>query len=499
MYPHARLLCLSNYAGKLTELWSNSSRCIHQMSMKNIVKTPLICGQPTYESHPHLVMKGELVPGIQKEEFTIRRRKLMESVLSTRKDFYHVIVIPSAIRQYMSDHIPYPFRQNTDFLYFSGCQETDSALVLCGNSVDNFTSTLFVKPYDLQSELWNGPSTRAECASLIFGVDDGKPLPQLSEFIMSELKGHKNCVLWYNQKQKVQSVVDKTINNAAAENSIYLDDSLVNHCHKLRLYKSLAEQRLMRQSCKIASKAFIEAMMSTKPGSTEHELYARLDFECRMGGAEYLAYPPVVAAGNNANTLHYIDNKQKIKDGDLILVDAGCEYHGYSSDISRTWPANGWFSDAQKTLYEATLCVQKELIDMCQARPSLDTLYEAMCFKLGKALAAAHVFKKNVDPSELNMLARALCPHHVSHYLGMDVHDIGTIKKSIKTEPGFIITVEPGVYVSKNNIRVHEEFLGLGIRIEDDVLITENSIEVLSEDCPKEIVDIERIMSRQPK
>ncbi|KAE9531480.1 hypothetical protein AGLY_010686 [Aphis glycines] len=286
----------------------------------------------------------------------------------------------------------------------------------------------------------------------------------------------------------------KTVNNAAAENSIYLDDSLVEHCHKLRLYKSLAEQRLMRQSCQIASKAFIKAMMSTKPGSTEHELYATLDYECRMGGAEYLAYPPVVATGNNANTLHYIDNKQKIKDGDLILVDAGCEYHGYSSDISRTWPASGWFSDAQKTLYEATLCVQKELIDMCQERPSLDTLYEAMCFKLGKALAAAHVFKKNVDPSELNMLARALCPHHVSHYLGMDVHDIGTVKKSIKTEPGFIITVEPGVYVSKNNIRVHEEFLGLGIRIEDDVLITENSIEVLSEDCPKEIEDIEKII-----
>ncbi|VVC43026.1 Aminopeptidase P, N-terminal,Creatinase/Aminopeptidase P, N-terminal,Peptidase [Cinara cedri] len=497
MYPHSRLLCSSNYTGKLTEFWFNCNRCVHQVNVKKIPKTPLICGQPTEETHPHILRKGEIIPGIQKEEFITRRLKLMESVLSTRKDFYHVIVIPSAIRQYMSDHIPYPFRQNTDFLYFSGCQETDCALVLCGNSIENFTSTLFLKTYDPQSELWNGPSTRAEFAPSIFGVDDGRTLPQLSEFLMTELKKHANCVLWYNQKQKVQSAVDKVVNNVAAENSIYLDDTLDNHSHKLRLYKSPAEQSLMRQSCQIASRSFIKTMASTKPGSTEHELYARLDYECRMNGAEYLAYPPVVAAGNNANTLHYIDNKQKIKDGDLILVDAGCEYHGYSSDISRTWPANGFFSDAQKTLYEATLCVQKELIDMCQARPSLDTLYEAMCFKLGKALTEAHVFKKNVNPSELNVLARVLCPHHVSHYLGMDVHDIGTVKKNIKTEPGFIITIEPGVYVSKNNVKVHKEFLGLGIRIEDDVLVTENSIEVLSKDCPKEIVDIEKIISNK--
>ncbi|XP_050522477.1 xaa-Pro aminopeptidase 3-like isoform X2 [Daktulosphaira vitifoliae] len=420
----------------------------------------------------------------------------MRSVVTRKSDVYHILVIPSAVRKYMSDHIPYPFRQNSDFLYLSGCQETDCALVLFGDSDSNFSSTLFLKPPDPQAELWNGPSSRADDASFIFGVTNGKILPQLSSFLTNKIQNHKKCVLWYNQKQKVQSFVDKTVNSVALENKIYINDSLDNHCHKLRLYKSSSEQKLMRKSCQIASKAFIKAMKSTKPGSTEHELYATIDYECRMGGAEFLAYPPVVASGINANTLHYIDNKQKISNGELILVDAGCEYHGYSSDISRTWPANGKFTDTQKTLYEATLSVQKDLIEMCHARSSLDALYDAMCYKLGKALSEAHVFKKNVqDPKDLAMLSRTLCPHHVSHYLGMDVHDTGTVKKNIEIESGFIFTVEPGVYINQNNNFVHDEFLGLGIRIEDDILVTDNSIEVLSANCPKEVEDIERIMS----
>ncbi|XP_021937310.1 probable Xaa-Pro aminopeptidase 3 isoform X2 [Zootermopsis nevadensis] len=410
-------------------------------------------GQPTHATHPHLMQEGELLPGVRLDEFQERRFRLMEGIHkhASKHDNnlkQHLVVIPSATKVYMTQKIPYVFRQNTDFLYLSGCLEPDSALVLTGMRGDDHLSTLFVRERDTHSELWDGPRTGVEGAPALFGLDQAYALTDLESFIASFMRSHRNFILWYDFMNPAQPDVHRILREFLGDTWNKMWESPKPFIHRLRLHKSTAEVALMKASCKIASDAINATIASSYPGITEHQLFARVDYECRMTGAEYLAYPPVVAGGDRANIIHYINNNQVVSEGEMVLMDAGCEYHGYSSDITRTWPVDGRFSQPQRDLYEAVLSVQTELIRMCATLPSLDNLFHAMCTLLGQHLQELGVLSSRATEEELSRAAYSFCPHHVSHYLGMDVHDTALIPRSVPLEPGMVITIEPGKFIA---------------------------------------------------
>lgn len=423
----------------------------------------------------------------------------MESIVShasvTNLGKSHILIIPSSSKTYMSGKIPYVFRQNTDFLYFTGVQEPDSILVMTAKN-ENAVATLFMTQQDRHSELWDGPKTGIDVAPKMFGVDSALPITEFEQFFVSFINENRKCIIWYDSMDVAQPNLHGRLCELMKLTS---DQTLVSPTclmHKIRLIKSQSEIDLMRKSCEIVSAAISKTIEVSRPKMSEHQLFATVDYECRMNGAEFLAYPPVVAAGNNANIIHYINNNQIIQDGDMVLMDAGCEYHGYSSDVTRTWPINGTFTREQKILYEIVLDIQNILISKLKELPSLDHLYHDMCSLLGKRLQQIGLIPRHLSRSELLSAVYAYCPHHVSHYLGMDVHDTGNISRSIKLQPGMIVTVEPGIYVNRKNRYAPPEFHGLAVRVEDDIVITESGPSVLTESCPKKVSEIETLASR---
>ncbi|GLH05483.1 Putative Xaa-Pro aminopeptidase 3 [Gryllus bimaculatus] len=405
-------------------------------------------GQPTSKTHPHLLKDGELIPGITVGEFQERRHRLMNNVYkhASRHNMksHHLVIIPSATKVYMTEKIPYVFRQNSDFLYLSGCLQPDSALVLSGHD-ESFSSTLFLRKPDAHAELWDGPSTDLREAPCIFGVDQALPVGEMKSFLNSFAHTNRGFTLWYDFMQPIQPEIHRTLRDFLAETWNKMWESPKPLVHKMRLYKSPAEIGLMKASCDIASNAISKTIQYSHDGITEHQLFACVDYECRVRGAQHLAYPPVVAGGSRANIIHYINNNQVVHSGQMVLMDAGCELHGYCSDITRTWPVCGQFSSTQRALYDVVLLVQTELLAILEKGfPSLDDLFHNMCILLGKYLQELGVLSSKLGNNELLKAAYSFCPHHVSHYLGMDVHDTALIPRSIKLEPGMVITVEPG-------------------------------------------------------
>ena len=391
----------------------------------------------------------------------------------------------------MSDKIPYVFRQSSDFLYLSGCLEPDTVLILEIDEESKCKSTLFMRPKDRHAELWDGPRTGVENAPTFFGVDEAMNITELSRYLEKYASSAKVRQIWYDETSSNLENVSKIV-HAICPQKTRPPTSLI---HNLRVIKSPAEVELMRRTCEIASGAINRVISESRSGISEHEVFAKVDFYCRMDGASFLAYPPVVAGGQNATTIHYVNNSQIVNDGEMILMDAGCEYGGYSSDITRTWPVNGHFSDAQKVLYEILNTVQKELLECLQNEggENLDQLFDTMCLKLGRYLKEIGLIDKRVCGIDMARAAYKFCPHHVSHYLGMDVHDTPLVSRSIALEPGMICTVEPGIYIQADRRDVPREFRGLGLRIEDDVLILpDKKIEVLTDSCLKDLLEIEK-------
>ncbi|KAL1432902.1 hypothetical protein MTO96_001897 [Rhipicephalus appendiculatus] len=240
----------------------------------------------------------------------------------------------------------------------------------------------------------------------------------------------------------------------------------------MRLIKSEAEQQLMKQTCQVACEAMTEVMRASHAGVTEAQLHSKMEFECRIRGAQRLAYPPVVAGGTRANIIHYVANDQRVLDGELVLMDGGCELHGYTSDLTRTWPVNGQFEPGQRELYELLWDVQQLLLRKLEGPMSLDALFHIMCAQLGHRLREAGILSPHTPDSELVQEAHKLCPHHVGHYLG--------------------------IYIPESNTKVAKKFRGMGMRIEDDVLMTSSGPQVLTESCAREPDLLEKLASGFP-
>ncbi|XP_045205280.1 xaa-Pro aminopeptidase 3-like [Mercenaria mercenaria] len=457
-------------------------------------------GQPASQTHPHLVSQGEVTPGISKEEYEHRRTSLVNRIVQNSKNSLqnHIVILPSASKAYMTHDIPYPFRQNTEFLYLSGFQEPDSALVIHTTST-GYKSVLFVPKRDPDRELWDGPRSGDKGALELTGVSEAYDTDNFESYLYEYCKSYHDYMIWYSLNRPVHEHFHKTV----IEDFLKQDgkkgiERPVAQVQQLRVIKSPAEVELMKHTTEIASQAFIDVMKFSKPGINESHLYARMDYECRMKGAEILAYPPVVAGGDRANIIHYINNNQIIQDGEMVLMDAGCEYHGYTSDITRTWPVSGKFTTAQRKVYLSVLAIQQVCISMCTPEFSLSQIYREMVNQIALQLVLLKLVPSALveDKSKLLKAVNKFCPHHVGHYLGMDVHDTALISKDIKLQPGMVITIEPGIYIKADSTDVPPEYRGIGIRIEDDILITESKPVVLTKSCPKHPDDIEQIMSQ---
>lgn len=458
-------------------------------------------GQPSPVTHPHLLRPGEVTPGLSQVEYALRRHKLMALVHKEAQGHSgtdHTVVVLSNPIYYMSNDIPYTFHQDNNFLYLCGFQEPDSILVLqsfSGKQLPSHKAMLFVPRRDPGRELWDGPRSGTDGAIALTGVDDAYPLEEF-QHLLPKLRAETNMV-WYDWMKPSHAQLHSdymqplTEAKARSKNKVRSVQHLIQ---RLRLIKSPAEIKRMQSAGKLTSKAFIETMFASKAPVDEAFLYAKFEFECRARGADILAYPPVVAGGNRSNTLHYVKNNQLIKDGEMVLLDGGCESSCYVSDITRTWPVNGRFTAPQAELYEAVLEIQKACLTLCSPGTSLENIYSMMLTLMGQKLKDLGIIKTSKESAF--KAARKYCPHHVGHYLGMDVHDTPDMPRSLPLQPGMVITVEPGIYIPEDDRDAPEKFRGLGVRIEDDVVVTQDSPLILSADCPKELNDIEQICSR---
>lgn len=389
----------------------------------------------------------------------------------------------------MSGMIPYVFRQNSDFFYLTGCLEQDSTLAIEINE-NTAKSIIFLRDKDKNAEMWDGQRTGPDGGLELFSVDEAYSVNELESFIKRQ---PNSTLFWYDEKNSDQKKIASMIKTRTA--SIDNPSKLI---HTLRWIKSEAEIELMRKTCEIASEAINHTIRTSKPGMSEHQIFAEVDYQTRIRGASWLAYPPVVAAGKNATTIHYINNTQIVKPNELVLMDAGCEFGGYSSDITRTWPISGKFTDPQQVLYEIVLDLQKDLMRtlLNPGGITLDELFDTMCMKLGKYLQVAGLISKEKSGYDLARAAYKFCPHHVSHYLGLDIHDTPLVSRSNPLIAGNVFTVEPGVYIPLDRTDVPEEFRGLGVRIEDDVFVTKDmQLESLTDKCVKETSELLQLVN----
>ncbi|KAF8485194.1 peptidase M24 [Russula ochroleuca] len=483
---------------------------------------PSIFGQPTAKSHTHLVNPGEVTPGIPASEYERRRRQLIDGL----PDGSLVVCMAGHVK-YMSGAIFYKFRQASDFWYLTGFEEPDSALILEKNSSPRgFRMLLYSTGKDPSKEKWDGASTRFTDVVALFGADDARPLDTFTddlralvaraEHVYADISHQHQHNHNHNQHQRhhqhhhrrisgtrlllkylsrgQQATTSHSHDDASGQQS-YLDviagsrskrRSLAPLVGTLRSVKSECEVEVMKASAEISARAHAKTMRFAQPGLSEADLRAHFEYICARGGAQRSAYVPVVASGENALIIHYTRNDHLLRDGELVLMDAGGEYNGYASDISRTFPVNGTFTPPQRDLYAALLAAQKALVAECAVARghTLDTLHRRSVDLLRAELSRVGV------PCAGPVLERVLYPHYLTHPIGIDLHESGTVERNAPLKEGMVITIEPGVYVPADP-QFPKHFHGFGMRIEDEVLIGAEHPVVLSASAPKEIEDVE--------
>ncbi|KRX39383.1 putative Xaa-Pro aminopeptidase 3 [Trichinella murrelli] len=445
-------------------------------------------GQPSPVSHPQLIGVGCVTPGILKTEYAERRAKFWSSVwkhaqANNTNMNSCVVLIPAASVRFCAPDVPHVFRQESNFFYLCGFQEPDSLLLLYGKSEEAHRSVLFVQERNPHKELWEGTLAGCDGAKWLTDVDWATVHDDFTKFFEEYLlaNGQARSTMMYSVVSDL-SAANPCYKKALeiAKNLAIYGESALELIHRLRWIKSSAEVELMRKACSIGSEALAETMRYTRHCRNENVLVAKMDLELRLRGAKQLAYPPVVAGGPRANIIHYLDANQIIEENDLILMDVGCEVGGYVSDITRTWPVSGVFSKPQSILYDLLYDCQCKLIDGIAQR-RLVTLREAyleMMSLLRTELQNAGLLSDKLTAQQAFNAVDQICPHHVGHYLGLDVHDTHTVPKDIPFQTGVVITVEPGLYFPSDCVVVPEEFRGIGMRIEDDVLVTSAGVEI---------------------
>jgi len=433
---------------------------------------------------------------MNKKEFVKRRKQLMRIV---GKDAI-AILSASPVRQRNRD-VEYPYRQESDFLYLSGFSEPEAVLVLVpGRTSGQFL--LFCRESDPQQEIWHGRRAGLAGAVEEYGADDAFPITDMDEILPGLMEGRKRVFYTMGQDEGFDRRVVEWVNQlrAKARSGLQAPSEFIDldyHLHDLRLFKSRSEVATMREAARISMRAHKRAMQICRPGMMEYELEAEFLHEFRLAGAEP-AYSSIVGGGENGCILHYTENNQKLNDGELVLIDAGAEHDGYASDVTRTFPINGKFNAAQKEIYELVLASQKAAFLKCKPGNLWNDPHEAAVKVLTKGLLELGLLKGKLSDLIKDGAYRQFYMHRTGHWLGMDVHDVGEYKVGDGwrlLEAGMVMTVEPGLYIMPAR-GVPKRYHNIGVRIEDDIVITRDGYDLLSKGIPKTVAEIEAQMAR---
>ncbi|MDQ7044975.1 MAG: aminopeptidase P N-terminal domain-containing protein [Sulfurimonas sp.] len=420
---------------------------------------------------------------IQETEYEKRRTLVANSMKK-----HSVAIVHSATHKTRSNDTEYPFRQDSNFYYLTGFKEDNACLMIVKNK-KMFKTILFVEKKDAIKELWTGKRLGRVDAKQVFNVDKVYEIDLFEDIFAKnkELKQH----LYFDFK--LNYLRFKALKRISKGISTHIN--IAKNIEKMRLIKSDAEVKLIKKALLITKKAHHKAMRLEKLGKNEYELQASIENIFKKNGAYSDAYTSIVAGGNSANTLHYISNDKTLVDGDLILIDAGCEYDYYASDITRTIPVSGKFSKAQKELYEMVLDVQVKIIKMIKQGVMRTDLHKKSEELLCKGMIELGILKGNVKKLLKKKAHKKYYPHGIGHWMGLDVHDeapyLNKKGNEIPLEEGMVLTIEPGIYCDENDKDIPKKYRGIGIRIEDDILVTKGGYENLSIDIVKEIADIE--------
>jgi Xaa-Pro aminopeptidase len=422
-----------------------------------------------------------------------------------------VAVLPTSPEAPRNGDSDYPYRHDSYFYYLTGFTEPESVLVLVAARGDTpARSILFCREKNAEREIWDGFRYGPAGAREAFGFDEAYAIDEL-DAQMARLLADCPVVYYPLGRGTFDERVARWLNAVRAQERLGITAPPAAHdlfalLDEMRLFKDEGEIRLMERAATISGQAHERAMRATRPGMVEYEIEAELLYEFRRHGAQFPAYTPIVASGANACILHYNANNARVEDGGLVLIDAGCELDSYASDITRTYPANGRFSEPQKALYELVLASQQAAMDAARPGRPYSDMHDAAVRVLAQGMLDLGLLDKNKYGSVDNAIAerahQQFYMHGTGHWLGLDVHDVGAYrdtslpdKPSRKLQPGMVLTVEPGIYVRPAE-GVPEQYWNIGIRIEDDVAVTDGACRVLSGAAPKQVAEIEELMRK---
>jgi Xaa-Pro aminopeptidase len=435
---------------------------------------------------------------IPKSDFRRRRMALMSLM-----DEESIAVIPAAVPRIRNRDSEYLFRQDSDFHYLTGFNEPDGVLVLAPGR-EHGETILFCREREARSELYDGERLGPERAAQIVGVDDAFPVADLDDILPGMLEGRERIYFGLGDHPEfenrllgwVSTLRAREFGGARPPGELF---ALKHLLHEQRLIKSAAEIRMMRTAAEITCEGHRRAMRACAPGMTETQLEAELIYEFMRRGARTPAYSSIVGSGANACVLHYVENSATLKKSDLVLIDAGCEYELYASDVTRTFPVSGTFSPTQKALYEIVLAANQAAIEACSVGALFMDPHQVALEIMIEGLLELKLLEGDLEEVLETESYRTFCPHSSSHWLGLDVHDVGDQRVDGEWRPlesGMVLTIEPGIYIPdcEQTAHVPARFRGMGVRVEDDVLITAAGPEVLTAHAPKTVADIEATM-----
>jgi len=436
-----------------------------------------------------------------KKEFALRRSYLAEQMGEGT-----IAILPSSSVKNRNRDVDHHFRQDSDFHYLTGFNEPESVLVIIPGRKYGET-ILFCRERDPSKEMWDGFIAGPDRVTDILGVDDAFPIGDIDDILPGMIEGTDK--VYYSMGLDAQfdsqvmewiNVIRSKVRSGAHPPGEFV--ALEHALHELRLFKSAAEIKNMERSAEIAAQGHIKAMEVCRAGLFEYHLESSIIHSFMNAGSRFVAYPSIVGSGDNGCTLHYIDNHSELKNGDLVLIDAGCEVECYASDITRTFPVSGKFSKEQAALYQIVLDAQLAAIAEVKPGNHWNHPHEAAVKIIANGLIELGLLSGSLEDAIKNETYKKFYMHRTGHWLGLDVHDVGEYKVDGEwrlLESGMVLTVEPGIYISPTCTDVPKKWRGIGIRIEDDVVVTKTSNRVLSKSAPKTIDEIESLMARSCK
>ena len=432
------------------------------------------------------------------KEFNNRRLQLMNMV-----DEDSIIILPTSLEKNRNNDVFHPFRAGSDFMYLSGFNAPESVLVLIPDR-EHAEYILFCREKDKVKETWDGYRTGQLSAKTVYGADDSFPINDIDDILPNLMENKKRVYytmglnLDFDQRLMgwVNGLRQKARSGIVVPGEFVALDHLL---HDLRLFKSAQEIKWMKKAADISVIAHKRAMKYCRPGSYEYELEGEIVHTFYQHGCRDSAYPSIVGSGKNSCILHYTDNDQVLTDGDLVLIDAGVEYKGYASDITRTFPVNGKFTNAQKLIYQLVLDAQEAAFNKIKPGNHWDEPHFAAVRVITKGLLKLGILKGTLEQLIANEKYKEFYMHRTGHWLGLDVHDVGDYKLGGEWrvfEPGMTLTVEPGIYIKRSR-KLDKKWWNIGIRIEDDVHVTEQGYELITQGLPRTISDIESYMANE--